>query len=392
MAGEAVQLPVLRHGLTPGNVDQYNYEDIHAKVGAIDPDPLDRAAFIYGNAREAFAKSQSCIVDCATKLASAWSGDSADEAWRQLTELHDAASALATHSDTMQGALYATSGAIAAGKADLASTYAPSTDTTGYSAGAASPGLANRQAHMDAQARKQLAQMNSDIHNGVSKAPSNISFTVPGQPVGETPFAGQPAGSAAGGGVGSGGSGGGIKSPPSHTGLPLTPGGSHLQDGHAVGTDGMGPGGNAGRGLGAGGSPTPGVPSGSGAPYGGGSLGPSSGLLGPGGEVGKGLGSPGLGAGEPGRGSIGKGGVVGGESAAAADEGTLSSQAAGARGAAALQAGVLAGPEAAGAMGMPIMGGLAGVEGAKEHNPSSWLFEEDNVWADQGDVAPPVIE
>ena len=388
MAGEAVQLPVLRHGLTPGNVDQYNYEDIHAKVGAIDPDPLDRAAFIYGNAREAFAKSQSCIVDCATKLASAWSGDSADEAWRQLTELHDAASVLATHSDTMQGALYATSGAIAAGKADLASTYAPSTDTTGYSAGAASPGLANRQAHMDAQARKQLAQMNSDIHNGVSKAPSNISFTVPDPRRGETPYAGQPNGS---GGGGSGRDGVSPRSTGVGTPTPSGHSGSLLQGSHSGGKPGFGLGGNPDRGLSGGSSPRPSGALAPGVLPGGGRIGPGNGV-GPGGEAIRGLDSRGLGSGEPGSGALDPGELAPGEGAAAIDQGVLSARAAQSGSAAALQAGVLGGPEGASTMGMPIVGGLAGTEGSKERNPSSWLFEDDDVWEDRGDVAPPVIE
>jgi hypothetical protein len=351
------------------NIFANDMATVRDMLNKMQPGKTEAAANAYNAVASRMDQTVELLYKQAQRLVENWGGDDAEAAMKQMQKAYDQAYEIHDKSNTTGTAL--------SGYAEKQRGWQDSVNGVGGSllsngfVHAVSPGAAF--AGNDAADHIMEAVQNGTVESN-NQFPGSIRADMPGTD--RTPYnpnePRNPAGpgpgvpNSPGGGVGAGGpshvGGAGAGSLPTGGGgaggLPGGDGGTGMHDG-VVGTDlaGLPPGGGGGTGAGGLGG---GLGSGG---LGGGGLG---GGLGAGGAGAGGLGAAGaggLGAGVgPGAGAMGRGGAGAGRGGAA------------------------------GANGMPMGAGRGGGSGdEEEHERSTWLAEDEDVWTGGDDVAPPVI-
>jgi uncharacterized protein YukE len=363
-------------------------------LGGANPPAVDDAGKAYKDAASKFNASVDVLRKQAAALANVWKGKDADEAQKQMQRLHASAREIGYRSGQTGVAL-----TDHAEKLQWYKDHAPKAgfmegfdwgDVEAFRFGGLA-GVAAKQYFCESKEDKAAQEHMNRLQGRTVEAngymPEDITTDLPdpgqsiwrpeGRPPGGHPPGGMPGGGMPGGGMPGGG--GNLPKDPFGNGGPG--GGGNLPK-DPFGNGGPGGGGNLpkdpfGNGGGGGGTELAGMPHGPGGagsglggdPFGKGGLG--------GGGAGGGLGG-GLGGG-PGGLSGGAPGMPGGLGGGA--PGTGAGRGVGGRG--------------AGGMGGAPMGGGAGgggKGGEEEHERSTWLTEDEDVWGgNDGDTAPPVI-
>lgn len=374
-----------------------HFDKVKKVVDSMQPGRMDTAAATYGKLAKRMDESVGQIYKQATRMVEAWGGDDAEKAMTQMNKTYRQAQEIHNESDTTSKALtthataqrqwqnaYGSGSAMDSWVKDAVSWGQRVLATNPATAPAAIGGLiANNWGAEDA--------MNA-INNGTKESNNNFPTGI----VQDMPEAnpnlwdkeppgggGKPPGSPKmpGGGGPPGGGPGGIPGGPG--GPPEIPGGP--------GGPGDPPGGPGGPGIPPGGPGGPGIPPGGpgGPEFPGGGGGPGGTDLAsmPGGGPGLGGGGGGLGAGGVGGGpgSLGAGGAGVGPGGMGAGPGGGIAGGPGAFGKGAGKGGMTG-------MGMPMGAGARGGGGdGNEHERSTWLTEDEDVWGGDDDAAPPVI-
>lgn len=415
---------VIRWGASSPKPFDGGMKEMKAALQHVDHEKVANAGISYTKAAVKLREAAELLHDKQDALRDAWEGDDADAAIKQMKKLQFTAENLYQVAEKVGKALTDAApkleaavnnkpddGFLASFKRELSSF----TDSEAkYAAGAtiASPGggllavggmnalqaLGLMDNESDRVARDHMNKLGSELAKADHTIPNsfetdqiyggnagNVDEPPPPPPPPPGPKGGGPPGSPGGGLPGSpeggfpGGPGGGLPNSPGagdrpnpnlpngplgtgpHGGLPTGPGRSDLA-GLPTGPGLGGPGGSDPFGkAGLGGLPG-GGPGGGGLPGGGGA---AAGL--PGGPMAGRLGAPGGGPG------------MGAGSGAGVGTGTGRGAGAGVRGGAGAMAG-----------GAPM--GRGGGQGEEEHERSTWLTEDEDVWGgDDGDAAPPVI-
>lgn len=379
-----------------------HFDKVKKVVDSMQPDKMDTAATTYGAVAKRMDDSVGLLYNQAKRMVEAWGGEDAEKAmdqmnkaYRQAQEIHTKADvtskALTAHAKTQRSwkNAYGSGSAMDGWVKDAVSWGERIMATNPATAPVAIGGLiANNYGAEDVMSNinKGTAESNNNFPRGIQQDMPNpdprLGETEPIEPPGGGPKAPKmPGGGGPSGGPGSmpGGPGGpgdlpgGPGGPGGPGDLPGGPGGPNMPGGpHGPGVPGS-----------PGGPDLPGGPGG----LGGGPGGPGTDLasMPPGGPGG----GPGLGGGGAG---LGAGGVGGGPGALGGGLGA---------GPGGMGAGMGAGPGAFGGlggkggvngMGMPMGAGARGGGGdGDEHERSTWLTEDEDVWGGNDDTAPPVI-
>jgi uncharacterized protein YukE len=368
------------HGVGAFKVWENSLEELQKIVKAMRPADVERSGKAYKALEGRMQTSLDVIYDQSKKMAEHWGGDAAEAAMKKMQETYTAARELHTTSKQTGDALHLHAGMQRSWQ-DSMNGWAVNAANSGAATIAAvvtlSPSAlaARNQAGSDLMGKLQDQTVQSNTN-----FPDHIRADMPRTEIQDY-----------------------NQNPPNTPGTPSTPnvpGGGHMPGGGGPGHlpgGGVLPGGGGGGGSGH----LPGGGGGSGhLPGGGGGLGhlPSGG----GGTSLAGLhggGAGGLGGGLGGGAGAGAGGLGGGIPGGGAGAGSMG---VGALGAGGLGGGVPGagalgknGPGAGGrpgAGGMPMGGGHGGGKGdEEEHERSTWLTEDEDVWGGDGDVTPPVI-
>lgn len=378
-----------------------HFDQVKQVVDSMQPGQVHTAATAYSKAATRINESVGLLFKQAGRLVESWGGDDAEKAmeqmnkaYRQAKEIHDTAyttsGALTTHGNqqTQWKNAYGSGGPLNSWVGSVVKWGAA------VSPAAAATFLAgNNFAAEDVmgEINDGTLQSNNNFPRGIQqdmpKADPNVwdkdppggpgnppgSPKMPGGPGGPGDMPGGPGGPGdmSGGPGGPGDLPGGPGNPPGGPGdLPGGPNGPGNPPGGPGGPDL--PGGPGGYGGGGGpGTDLASMPPGGGPP----GLGGGGGGLPPGGPPG--LGGGGLGGG-PGAGPGGPG-LGAGPGAFGAGPGAFGKNALGAKG-------------GMGGMGMPMGAGARGGGGdGNEHERSTWLTEDEDVWGGDDDTAPPVI-
>ncbi|TDB83725.1 hypothetical protein E1264_27265 [Actinomadura sp. KC216] len=369
-----------------------NFDKVRKIVDSMQPDKMHSGALAYKNMATRMDTSVNLIYKQATRLVEAWGGEDANKAMVQMDKAFQQAKEIYTRADTTSKALTAhgnqqTTWKQQYGSGSATDSWVNNTFNWGMKHIAVSPVavstfIGNNMAADDAMdaihegtrqsnqnfpegIRQDMPTTNPNVFN--EKPPPNTGKP-PGSP--EMPGGGPPPGSPNGDipkgspdipkgspDLPGGPPGPGDRPPGGPGDLPGGPGGPGDLPGGPGGVPGGGgtdlaslPGGGPGGGPGLGGGGMPGGGPGGAPSMGAGGLGGAPAGLGTG--AGGMLGGPGaMGAG---RGGMGKGGMTG--------------------------------------MGMPMGAGAGGRGGdGNEHERSTWLTEDEDVWGGDDDTAPPVI-
>ncbi|WP_019632910.1 WXG100 family type VII secretion target [Actinomadura atramentaria] len=404
-------------------------DEMNRILDSTDPQSVITAGKTYQSAAKKLNEAAAVLRTQAKNLESVWKGDDADEAVKQMGRLQTSAASMAQVANETGNALSAFGpqlewyvehrpkkgffGHISMPKADKgdAAVFAAGTMVAGPMGGTIALGgkTIGEALGLFGDAEKEAAQEHMNRLGGRAveannALPTSVTTDLPHSqrdggipnppPNGGVPGGGIPGGGA-GGGLGGVGGGAGGKMP-DYSGVPGG-GGSGLGGYPGGGAGGgLGDGGAGGGlgGIGGGGGGIGGYPGGGGsgsdlAGVGGGGAG--GGLGGdPFGLGGGGGGLPGGGGGGLG-GGLGGGGLGGGGLAGGLPGGMAGSGLRGAGAGSGLGAGTKGG--AGGAGGAPMGGrGGGGGKGEEEHERSTWLVEDEDVWGGgDGDTAPPVI-
>jgi hypothetical protein len=344
------------------------------------PERVESAGRAYSAVANRMYETVGLLFNQSQKLAENWGGDDADAAMKKMQKAYQQAQEIYNKSFDTGSALSGHAEMQRSWQSSLGDEnwYGVDIGTHGSSVGDWLEGDSAMGRKFMAQLQSQTDESNNRFPDGIRSDPMKLGLdkidpisTTPPEHTGKVP---PPPGKGGGGGGGhlpSGGTGGSL---PGDTGTGHTSG--HVPTGIGADMNGHPPGG-IGTGHTSGHVPgdiggtdlsgyTP--PGGGGGLLGGGSGGGLGGGLGAGAG---GLGSAGAGAGAGGLGAGGFGGGFPGAGAGAA----------------------MGRGGAAGSNGMPMGAGGRGADGGDEdeHERSTWLAEDEDVWGAGGDAAPPVI-
>jgi hypothetical protein len=346
----------------------FNLDSVKWMLSNLQPDHVVEVGDAYLTASNALAHASTRLHQVAHSVVEAWSGKDADLALGQLGQLNTTAAELQEKSATT-GTTYHW----------LGKEILPWYKNEGERMGAGHIHTGGD----DHDALEMLDRYDNRIVQGFNSVPAELHWDLPpattkigslgpdrgntdtgdygSPPGGGVPPSGMPTGSPPGGGIPGhpGGPPGTVPDPTGGGGVPNGPGGDMPGHSDIGGTSlaGMG-GGGAMDPLGAGG-------------LGGAGLGGGAGGA-PGGLGGGGLGGAGvLGAGGPGSIGAGRKGGAAGEGTTGRSTGKKPSSGAPLGGAG---------------------GGHGNGEGEEERERTTWLTEDEDIWTDHGDIAPPVIE
>ncbi|MFA1550842.1 WXG100 family type VII secretion target [Actinomadura chokoriensis] len=384
-----------------------HFDKVKKVVDSMHPEKVDTAATTYGNVAKRMDDSVGLLYNQATRMVEAWGGDDAEKAMDQMNKAYRQAQEIQTKADTTSKALTTHAKAQrswkqAYGSGSAMDSWVKDAVNWGERALAANPAtapaaigglIANNYGAEDAMnnINNGTVESNNNFPKGIiqnmPQTNPNLFDTDPpptntGKPPGSPKMpGGGPSGSPKPGDLPSSPTGPSDlpKSPDSPTGPGNMPGGpgSNLPGGPNGPDIPNGPSGPGGSNLPGGpgsGSGIPGTDLASLPPGGGPGGGPG---LGGGGLPG---GAPGLGGGGAGGGlGAGPGGLGGGLGAGPGGFGA---------GAGALGKNAMGGM---GGMGMPMGAGGRGGGDGEEHERSTWLTEDEDVWGGNDDTAPPVI-
>ncbi|GAB3662475.1 hypothetical protein GCM10027589_25340 [Actinocorallia lasiicapitis] len=426
-----VPVPVKDGELPAGNPAGYSSTAIVNLVNGAQPDAPNETKASYFKVAESLGDSQGDLRRNAQVLTEAWQGPSAVLVQKQLGQLYESAGTLISASLQFTQALDGVTAAVTEGKARVPDT--PLNPTVAA--------LLPKVAQADtARNRAALADLNADLHTAYLAVPSDLflnlppgdtdearpPFGVPGErkerevgsgskgygegpgnrapgddsPGGDGPNGDGPGGNGPDGGPGSSGPDG---SGPNGSGQGPGTSGPGIGPGGVIGPGGSGTGPNgtdlAGAlpGPGPGSDPfgLPGGPGNGTLPGPGNGYGPNGSPWGSGFGPGFGPGSNGSGSGRPRSftfsGEVPPGGLsgFGGTPRVGGAFGVIGAEAAEQRAAAAARGNRPMG------MGMPMGGMLGGAggsgRGGQEHERTTWLSEDEEIWGSDDDVAPPVI-
>jgi hypothetical protein len=366
--------------------DGLTMDAVKAMLTSIDPGHVADVGQAYIGASDALTTAADQLHQHAQRITETWSGESADGALNQLGQLNKTAAELQEKSATTGNVL-----------SWLGSEILPWYKNEGQKLG---HGFISDGGD-DKAARDLLDRMDNRIMQGYNGVPESISKDLPppshdlfsqgtdkggsGTP-GSGPPSGPPYGSSPGGPPGT------YVSPGPIDATPIGPGGGTTgPSGPGAGPPGDGGTGLPGGGLPGGGVGLPGTGGTDIAGLGGGGMGAdpfgAGGLGGGAGGLGAGAGGLGGGAGGLGAGTGGLGGGVLG----LGTPGVIGSGRGGSPG----SAGDSAARGTAGKSGLnsPMAAGEGqGGEEEKERERTTWLAEDEDVWSDDDDIAPPVIE
>ena len=348
-----------------GNATSYtessaDFGTIKNRLKSLQPEKANDAGKAYSAvAKELADKARLLTEKHAGALTEAWGGDAAQKALNQLKQIHWTANELATKSTQSAQTMnwYGT---------EILQWYKDAGDHM-------SDGIFSTSGD-DHEAQKMMTKLNGRTAQAQNGIPQTITTDLPTDhgEIGTPTNPGKPGGP--GSGPGGPGTGPGSPSlpkdpfgnpPNSHTHLPTE---NYPTDPthHTTTTQPPGIGVDTGGDSHLAGWTPPGgggFPGGGGGGLGGDPLGGAGGGFPGGGGLGSGPG--GLGAGSMGAGGLGTSGF--GNAGAAAEQGGMG----------------------AGGRGMMPMGGHG--QGEKERERSTWLTEDDDIWGDDGDAAPPLI-
>ncbi|MFA1537728.1 WXG100 family type VII secretion target [Actinomadura monticuli] len=389
-----------------------HFDKVKKVVDSMQPAKVDTAATTYGAVAKRMDDSVGLIYNQATRMVEAWGGKDAEKAMDQMNKAYRQAQEIQTKSSTTSQALAAHAKSQrgwqqAYGSGSAMDSWVKDAVNWGERALALNPTTApaaigsligNNYGAEDAMnaINNGTVDSNNNFPRGIvqdmPQADPRLGETDPITP----PGTGKPPGSPKmPGGPGSPGGPGDVPGGPGGPDLPSGPGGpggpGDIPGGPPGGPGSDIPGGPNGPGL-PGGPGGPDLPGGPGGP-GGGIPGTDLASLPPGGGPG---GGPGLGGGGmPGGGpGLGGGGLGGGPGAGPGGLGGGLGAGPGAFGAGpgAFGKNALAGKGGMAGMGMPMGGaGARGGGDGNEHERSTWLTEDEDVWGGDDDTAPPVI-